>query len=173
MSDSQGAALRDSLPGDPVLADPVLARVAGPGSPFEIGVRDGLRQFVQAPSDLNLMIESARRFGDRTCVVDFDSAGTERRLSFEQFFAWRDQLVPMLHVQRGDRVAIAMRNRAEWLVAFLAVMKTGGVAVLVNSRGSGPELLAMLEDVDPAVCCAMPSGQARSAMPGMQAACWT
>ncbi len=131
--------------------DPVLARVAGPGSPFEIGVRDGVRQFVAAPSDLNLLIESARRFGDRTCVVDFDSAGIERRLNYDQLFAWRDQLVPMLQVTRGDRVAIAMRNRAEWLVAFLAVMKAGAVAVLVNSRGSSAELLAMLQDVDPAV----------------------
>src|SRR3990167_5559880 len=131
-------------------ADAVLARVTGPGSPFEIGERDGLRQFVAAPPDLNLLIESARRFGDRTCVVDFDSAGAERRMSYDQVFSWRDQLVPILHIARGDRVAIAMRNRAEWLVAFLAVMKAGGVAVLVNSRGSGPEVLAMLEDVDPA-----------------------
>lgn len=169
MSDLQGAAgqVREegAGSGSPVFADPVLARVSGPGSPFEIGVRDGLRQFVQAPSDLNLMIEAARRFGDRTCVVDFDSAGNERRLSFDQFFEWRDQLVPMLHVQRGDRVAIAMRNHAEWLVAFLAVMKAGGVAVLVNSRGSGPELLAMLEDVDPAVvlCDAERAGAIRDA----------
>ncbi|HQS67980.1 MAG: AMP-dependent synthetase [Novosphingobium sp. 28-62-57] len=137
-----------------IAPDPVLARVTGPGSPFEIGTVDGLRQFVAAPPDLNLLLESARRFGDRTCVVDFDSAGTERRLNYDQLFAWRDQLVPILHIARGDRVAIAMRNRAEWLVGFLAVMKAGGVAVLVNSRGSGPELLAMLEDVDPAVVLA-------------------
>jgi acyl-CoA synthetase (AMP-forming)/AMP-acid ligase II len=135
-------------------ADPALARVTGPGSPFEIGLRDGLRQFVNAPGDLNQMIEAASRFGDRTCVIDFDSAGAERRLNYDQFFAWRDQLVPILHIARGDRVAIAMRNRAEWLVAFLAVIKAGGIAVLVNSRGSGPDLLAMLEDVAPAVVLA-------------------
>ena len=34
------------------------------------------------------------------------------------------------------------------------VALVSGVAVLVNSRGSGPELLAMLEDVDPAVVLA-------------------
>ncbi|WP_370073252.1 AMP-binding protein [Novosphingobium sp. THN1] len=147
--------LRDSTrPQEVVSPDAVLARVTGPGSPFEIGERDGLRQFVAAPPDLNLLIESARRYGDRTCVIDFDSAGVERRMSYDQVFAWRDELVPILHITRGDRVAIAMRNRAEWLVAFLAVMKAGGVAVLVNSRGSGPELLAMLEDVDPAVVLA-------------------
>lgn len=134
--------------------DPVFAAVTGPGSPFEIGMRDGMRQFVAAPPDLNLMIEAARRFGDRTCVVDFDSAGIERRMTFDQFFAWRDELVPMLRIRRGDRVAICMRNRAEWLVGFLATMKAGGVAVLVNSRGSGQELLAMIEDVDPAVVLA-------------------
>ncbi|NLR73118.1 acyl--CoA ligase [Novosphingobium sp. ERN07] len=151
--DHRSASATDLL-NDPVLADPLLARVAGPGSPFEIGLRDGMRQFVSAPTDLNLLIESARRFGDRTCVVDFSDDGAERRLNYDQLFGWRDQLVPMLHIARGDRVAIAMRNSAEWLVAFLAVMKAGGVAVLVNSRGSGPELLAMLEDVDPAVVLA-------------------
>jgi acyl-CoA synthetase (AMP-forming)/AMP-acid ligase II len=135
-------------------ADPAFVAVTGPGSPFEIGVRDGLRQFVGAPPDLNLMIEAARRFGERTCVVDFDSDGNERRLNFEQMFAWRDQLVPILHIRRGDRVAICMRNRAEWLVGFLATMKAGGVAVLLNSRGSGPELLAMIEEADPAVVLA-------------------
>lgn len=125
--------------------------VTAAGGPFEIGEREGLRQFVNAPPDLNLMIESARRFGERTCMVDFDSAGTERRLTYEQVFAWRDQLAPMLHISRGDRVAICMRNRGEWLIGFLAVMKAGGVAVLMNSRGSPPELLAMLEDTDPAL----------------------
>lgn len=122
--------------------------------PFAIDVIDGLRQFVHAPANLDTMIEAARAFGDRTCVVDFDSAGAERRLNYDQLFAWRDQLVPLLGAARGARVAIAMRNRAEWLVAFLAVMKVGGVAVLVNSRGSGPELRAMLDDVAPAVVLA-------------------
>ena len=105
--------------------DPVFAAVTAPGTPFEIVERDGLRQFANAAPDLNLMIESARRHGDKTFVVDFSSAGEERRLSFDQMFAWRDQLVPILHIRRGDRVAICMRNRAEWLVGFLATMKIG------------------------------------------------
>ncbi|MBC2660187.1 acyl--CoA ligase [Novosphingobium flavum] len=131
--------------------DPVFVEVTAPGSPFEVGERGGLRQFVNAPDDLNHLIESARRFGERTCVVDFDSDGAERRLTFTQFFDWRDQLVPMLHAHRGERVAICMRNRAEWLVGFLAIMRAGGIAVLMNSRASGPELVAMLEDTAPAV----------------------
>lgn len=134
--------------------DPIFAAVTAPGTPFEIVERDGLRQFAQAAPDLNLMIEFARRHGEKTFLVDFSSNGEERRLTFDQVFAWRDQLVPMLHITRGERVAICMRNRAEWIVAFLAVIKAGGVAALLNSRGSPAELVAMLDDVTPALVLA-------------------
>lgn len=129
--------------------DPVFAAVTAPGSPFELIERDGLLQFAKAAPDLNLMIDFARRHGDKTFLVDFSSDGTERRLTFEQVFAWRDQLAPMLHIKRGDRVAICMRNRAEWIVAFMAVIKVGGIAALLNSRGSPSELVAMIDDVTP------------------------
>lgn len=134
--------------------DPVFAAVTAPGMPFEIGERDGLRQFMHAAPDLNMLIEGARRHGDKTFLVDFSSDGSERRLTFDQVFAWRDELAAMLHVRRGEHVAICMRNRAEWMIAFLAVMKAGGVAALLNSRGSAPELVAMIEDVTPVMVLA-------------------
>lgn len=134
--------------------DPLFAAVTAPGTPFELTERDGMLQFVNAAPDLGLMIDQARRHGDKTFLVDFSSDGTERRLTFEQVFAWRDQLVPMLHIRRGDRVAICMRNRTEWIVAFMAVIKAGGIAALLNSRGSPEELVAMLDDVTPALVLA-------------------
>lgn len=134
--------------------DPVFAAVTAPGTPFELVERDGLLQFAQAAPDLALMIDSARRHGDKTFLVDFSSEGEERRLTFKQVFAWRDQLAPMLGIRRGDRVAICMRNRAEWIVAFMAVIKAGGVAALLNSRGSPAELVAMIDEVTPEVVLA-------------------
>lgn len=134
--------------------DPVFAAVTAPGTPFELVERDGLLQFAQAAPDLALMIDSARRHRDKTFLVDFSSDGAERRLTFEQVFAWRDQLAPMLGIKRGDRVAICMRNRAEWIVAFMAVIKAGGVAALLNSRGSPAELAAMIAEVTPEVVLA-------------------
>lgn len=134
--------------------DPVFAAVTGPGTPFELTEREGLLQFVNAAPDLALLIDHARRHGDKTFLVDFSSDGAERRLTFEQVFAWRDQLVPMLQIRRGDRVAICMRNRAEWIVAFMAVIKAGGIAALLNSRGSPAELVAMIDDVTPALVLA-------------------
>lgn len=134
--------------------DPLFAAVTGPGTPFELTEREGLLQFANAAPDLALMIDHARRHGDKTFLVDFSSDGAERRLTFEQVFAWRDQLVPMLQIHRGDRVAICMRNRAEWIVAFMAVIKAGGIAALLNSRGSPAELVAMIDDVTPALVLA-------------------
>jgi long-chain acyl-CoA synthetase len=134
--------------------DPVFAAVTAPGTPFALVEQDGLLQFAHAAPDLAIMIEHARRHGDKTFLVDFSSDGAERRLSFEQVFAWRDQMAAMLEIRRGDRVAICMRNRAEWIVAFMAVIKSGGVAALLNSRGSPSELAAMLDEVTPAVVLA-------------------
>ncbi len=134
--------------------DPVFAAVTAPGTPFELTERDGLLQFANAAPDLGLMIDHARRHGNKTFLVDFSSAGAERRLTFEQVFAWRDHLVPLLQIRRGDRVAICMRNRAEWIVAFMAVIKAGGIAALLNSRGSPAELVAMIDDVTPALVLA-------------------
>ena len=134
--------------------DPIFAAVTAPGTPFEIEEKDGLRFFVNAPSDLNQLIESARRFGDQDCVVDFDGPQGERRLSFADMFAWRDRLAGHLGIGRGDRVAICMRNRAEWMAAFMAVMKLGGVAVLLNSRGSAGDLLSMVDEVTPSLVLA-------------------
>lgn len=129
--------------------DPLFAEVTGPGSPFEIGEREGMRQFVGSPSDLNLLIEAARAHGEKCCIVE-----DERRLNYAEVFALRDALVPELKIERGDRVAICMRNRAEWMIAFLAVVRAGGVAALLNSRGSPAELVAMIDEVTPALVLA-------------------
>lgn len=136
------------------MVDPVFAAVTAPGTPFALIEQDGLLQFAHAAPDLAIMIDHARRHGDKTFLVDFSSDGAERRLTFEQVFVWRDQLAAMLDIRRGDRVAICMRNRAEWIVAFMAVIKAGGVAALLNSRGSPAELAAMIAEVTPAVVLA-------------------
>lgn len=134
--------------------DPIFTALTAPGAAFAIGERDGLRQFLNAPTDLNEMIERARAHGDKTFIVEEGDDGRQRRLTFAQVFGWRDQLAPMLGIARGERVAICMRNRTEWIVAFLAVIKAGGVAAVLNSRGSPSELVAMIDDVCPAVVIA-------------------
>ena len=132
--------------------DPIFAALTAPGQLFALTEQDGQRVFANMPPDLNLLIESARRHGDKTFIVE-----GQTRLSFNDVFRLRDALVGRLEIiARGDRVAICMRNRAEWTIAFLAAIRAGGVPALVNSRGAPAELAAAVEDVTPVVVLADP-----------------
>ena len=51
-----------------------------------------------------------------------------------------------LGVRAGERIAIAMRNYPEWVLAFLAAQKLGAVGVPVNSWWTGPEMEYGLAD---------------------------
>ena len=132
--------------------DPIFAALTAPGQLFALTEQDGQRVFANMPPDLNLLIESARRHGDKTFIVE-----GQTRLSFNDVFRLRDALVGRLEITaRGDRVAICMRNRAEWAIAFLAAVRAGGVPALINSRGAPAELAAAVEDVTPVVVLADP-----------------
>ena len=43
-------------------------------------------------------------------------------------------------LQKGDRVGIAARNSANWIVAYMAVLMAGGCAVLINGWWQGEEM---------------------------------
>ena len=132
-----------------VAADPILAELTAAGSPFEIVADARGRRFAAALDDVDTLIESARRHGDATFLVE-----GEDRLSFTETFARRDALAAQLNVAPGDRVAIAMRNGIPWIIAVLAVMHRGAVAVLVNSRNAGEEMRAAIDDTDVAIVLA-------------------
>ncbi len=77
--------------------------------------------------------------GDKEFLVD-DGV----RLSFAQTYAaaraMAGGLVAGHGVERGTRIGIAARNSANWVVAYMAVLMSGGVAVLLNGWWSGAEL---------------------------------
>ncbi len=129
--------------------DPILQRLTAPGQPFAMAEQDGRKHFTALPPDLNLLIEAARRHGDAIFIVEGD-----RRYSYADVFARRDALVPLLGIAPGDRVVISMRNRAEWVIACLAVWRAGGVPALANSRGSPAEHAAAVAEVSPALVIA-------------------
>ena len=126
-------------------------QLTAPGAPFEV-VRGegGERHFRHAPAHLVEALQAGRQFAERPFL-----AWQDQRLSYAEFYQAADRLtahlVRTLGVEPGECVAIAMRNRPEWLVAFVAAVQAGAVPVPLNSWGLREELLHALEDTEPAV----------------------
>jgi long-chain acyl-CoA synthetase len=126
---------------------PIIAELTAPGMDYEIieGEVWGrpCRMFKNAPDTLRDLYQSAR--SDETFFV-FE----QERYSFEQT---AQQVAKMAHilmerygVEKGDRIAISMRNYPEWLFAFNAVTSVGAVAVAMNSLWQTDEMEFGLTD---------------------------
>lgn len=76
----------------------------------------------------------------------------EERWTYREFVAEIDAMASALqsrfNVQKGTRVAIAMRNLPELLILFMAVANAGGVAVLLNGWWTREELDYALGDCE-------------------------
>ena len=130
------------------------AQLTSPGAPFELQqltLADGrmVTAYRNAFQNLPQYINAGRAHGAAEFMVYGDD-----RWSFDRFFAAVDALASRLQKQQGvvagQRVAIAMRNRPEWAVAFAAVALIGAVPVPLNSFGLTSELMANIEDTAPA-----------------------
>src|SRR5712692_12080208 len=94
----------------------------------------------------DLIDELSRRFPEREALV-----GSGRRYTYRQL---RDEMrrtargLHALGVRRGDKVAILMGNRPEWIIADLAITLLGGVVVGVNTRATARELEYILGHSD-------------------------
>lgn len=130
----------------------VSAQLTGPEAPYELAKVElagrSYHVYRNAPADLAALIEQGRGFADKEFLV-----WQGERLSYADFYRQVDQLAAALQqhyaLQPGERVAIAMRNCPEWMVAFAAIILCGGVAVPLNSWGQREELLHGLTDSTP------------------------
>ena len=83
-------------------------------------------------------------------------AGDER-LTFAQLDEISDRLALGLAsrgIAKGDRVAIAMRNCPAWIVGYMAILKAGAVATLLNGWWQVEELDHALALTEPALILA-------------------
>jgi long-chain acyl-CoA synthetase len=85
--------------------------------------------------------------GDAEFLVD-----QEIRLTYGQAYAAARELAGGLvegyGLKSGDRVGIAARNSANWLIAYMAIVIAGGVATLLNGWWQGGELADGIRMVD-------------------------
>ena len=72
------------------------------------------------------------------------------RLTFADVYARALEMAAMLQhrqgIAKGDRVAIAMRNYPEWVIAYVAIAHLGAVAVPMNAWWTAEELNYGLSD---------------------------
>tara|TARA_R110000823_G_scaffold171736_11_gene304260 strand:+ start:26680 stop:28362 length:1683 start_codon:yes stop_codon:yes gene_type:complete len=125
--------------------DAAIAQLTAPGAPYELETGSaGERHYRHAPANLVEALAVGREHGEREFLVYED----ERR-SFAQLFAEADSIAAALQVEgieKGDRVAIAMRNYPEWMTAYLAIVMIGAVVVPVNSWGQPADIAHAVED---------------------------
>src|SRR5262249_5420145 len=94
----------------------------------------------------DLLDEIAGRFADREALV-----GGGRRFTYAQLQDEVGTFAKGLHalgVKPGDKVAVLMGNRPEWIIADLAICSLGAIMVAVNTWVTSRELKYILHHSD-------------------------
>lgn len=115
-------------------------------SPFAIVKNEkGILEFSKAPVRVVDALQVGREHGDKPFLKWQGQSYT-----YNEFFAKADKITAALQkdlaVSKGDRVAIAMRNRPAWMISFMAAIQAGAIPVPINSWSTADELLYAIGD---------------------------
>ena len=127
--------------------------LTAPGQLFEvetIEVRGSpMRSYALAPGSLRDIWLGTAGYEDREYIIY-----QEERCTYSQAHEFTASIANWLSqqgVQPGDRVAIAMRNYPEWMLAYWAVVSMGAVVVGMNAWWVPGEMHFALKDSTPKV----------------------
>ncbi|HEX2804098.1 MAG TPA: class I adenylate-forming enzyme family protein [Sphingomicrobium sp.] len=134
--------------------DETLAAITGPGGRIIIDRDKQGRAIVgNFPATLPLLFRTFCALNAQTEAL----VSGEERLTFADLDRWSDSLARAIAwrgVAKGDRVAIAMRNCPSWVVTYMAVLKAGAVATLLNGWWQSHELRHAIEMTRPTLIIA-------------------
>jgi long-chain acyl-CoA synthetase len=131
--------------------------LTAPGGGFEIETIEvrgvPIKVFKTAPPNMRALWEMSALHGDKDYIVYEDE-----RYTYADVHGRVRALAHLLRethgVREGDRVAIAMRNYPEWVMAYWATLSLGAAAVGMNAWWTGPEMEYGLSDSRPKVLIA-------------------
>ncbi|MGN6155496.1 MAG: AMP-binding protein [Sphingomicrobium sp.] len=134
--------------------DETLAAVTGPGGRIIID-RDAQGRAIVGnfPATLPSLFRTFCALNGSTEAL---IAG-EERLTFADLDNISERLARSLAargIRKGDRVGLAMRNCPAWIVSYMAVLKAGGVATLLNGWWQAHEMEHALKLTSPALVIA-------------------
>ena len=131
----------------------VWNELTAPGQMFEVNTVNvagvPIRNFAHAPPSLREFWLSTAQYGDREYLIY-----QQERTSYaqaQQYTAALSSWLQQQGVQPGDRVAIAMRNYPEWMLAYWAITSMGAVVVGMNAWWIPQEMHYALSDSQPRV----------------------
>jgi acyl-CoA synthetase (AMP-forming)/AMP-acid ligase II len=145
--------------------DAIIAALSAEGQPFATApfTRDGVTMtaFAAAPPTLaHYFAHFASQNQDIPFLVDGDI-----RLTFGETYAAAtcvaEGLVRDHGIARGDRVGLAARNSANWMIAYMGIIMAGGCATLLNGFSSGEELAYGIDLAEAGLVLADPGRAAR------------
>jgi long-chain acyl-CoA synthetase len=123
--------------------DSDAAALTGPGGPYATHWTDiggvPCEVYRDHPATLPGIFAAARTRASRPMVADSSQAWTHVDV-FRIATALSATLQSRFGVIPRTRVAIVVGSRMEWVAAFIAITQIGGVAVVVNTRGSREEM---------------------------------
>lgn len=127
----------------------VLAKLTGPGAPFEIEEQElagqTMRCFKNRERSMREKIANAAAHGENPALVQGD-----RRISYAEFarlvWGFGNTLKADHDFQAGDRLAILAYNCPEWPIAAFGATSIGGVGVALNGWWQTEELEYALQD---------------------------
>ncbi|MBV1931841.1 MAG: acyl--CoA ligase [Porticoccaceae bacterium] len=124
-------------------------KMTAPGSPFEIdeAVINGIptRIWKNTAPSLRAIFEDTQKFADRDYLV-YEDERISYVQHYQQVVALAHALTSDLGINKGDRVALAMRNYPEWPVVFWATVSIGAVIVPLNAWWTTRELEYSIEN---------------------------
>lgn len=88
--------------------------------------------------------QSARKYPDQPCTI-FKGAS----ITYQDMDRLTDRLAAALHhlgIQKGDRVGIFIPNTPQFVLAYFAVLKIGGIVVATNPMYTGREIKHQAND---------------------------
>jgi len=134
--------------------DEKLAEVTAPGGRLVIGEDEQGRAIVtNFPATLPGFFKA---FCALNGAVEAVVAGDER-LTFADLDRWSDRLAKALvtrGIAKGDRLGIAMRNCPSWIVTYMAALKAGAIATLLNGWWEAHEMEHAIALTDPTLILA-------------------
>jgi acyl-CoA synthetase (AMP-forming)/AMP-acid ligase II len=143
--------------------DEILAAITGPGGRLVLARDEQDRPIVtNFPATLP-------EFFHTFCALNAEAeavvAGDER-LTFADLDRISERMAHGLAargIQKGERVAIAMRNCPSWIVSYMAILKAGGIATLLNGWWEAHEMEHALRLTEPKLIIADPARAKRIA----------